>query len=108
MLTPAHNDPNRKAELKRKNAHPETFSSSASQGIKKPDDWKPSTGLKSLDGRPLIADPRTEATKAINVAKEKVSGLETELEGTTNKNDKKDISAALVVAKSELAELIGE
>lgn len=106
MLTPRHDDPNRANELKRRKAHPETFSSTRT--VEKPKDWSPSTGLKSLDGRPLASDPRTEATKAINAAKQKVSDLETELEGTTNKNDKKDISAALDVAKEELAALIGE
>ncbi len=106
MLTPSHNDPNRKAELKRKEKYPETFSSSRT--IEKPKDWSPSTGLRSLNGRPLASDPRTEATKSINAAKEKISALKEELKNAKDKDGEKEIMKSLSEANEKLAGLIGQ
>lgn len=39
-LTPSKHDPNRKAELKRRKASPESFGTPKSHNL--PDDWKPS------------------------------------------------------------------
>jgi len=55
MLTPNAKDPNRKAELQRKERHPETFCSQ--HKIDLPNGWRP-TGLVDLEGRHLGTDPR--------------------------------------------------